>query len=140
MSLVVCDASVIFKLVVAEDDSAIAFALASDYQIAVPEFLFLEIGNALWSSVRMGQSRPVDVPRLLDELDAYGFDVRPVRPLVKRSLAIAMTIDHPIYDCAYLALAESSGVPLVTSDRRFLNALRRSNLATTEVKPLNIFA
>lgn len=45
-------------------------------------------------------------------------------------------LNHPIYDCTYLALAERENISLVTADGGFLNALRRSGLETIEVKPL----
>ena len=140
MSLVVCDASVIFKLIVAEEGSDKAFHLAQNYQIAVPEFLFLEIGNALWSRVRTGKSRATDAPELLDDLDAFSFDIRPTKPLVQLALSFATTLDHPIYDCTYLALAERQKAPLITADKRFLGAWSRSKLQTVDVRALADFA
>jgi predicted nucleic acid-binding protein len=32
-------------------------------------------------------------------------------------------LDHPVYDCLYLALAHRIGATLVTADARFVNAL-----------------
>ena len=140
MNTVVCDASVIFKLIVAEQGTDQALHLAESCQIAVPEFLLLEIGNALWSRVRTGKSRASDVPELLEDLDAFSFDIRPVRPLVRSALSFATRLDHPIYDCIYLALAEHQSVPLITADQRFLGAWSRSRLQTVDVRPLAAFA
>jgi predicted nucleic acid-binding protein len=139
VSAVVCDASVIFKLVVAEEGSDQALHLAENYQIAVPEFLFLEIGNALWSRVRSGKSRAGDVPELLDDLDAFSFDIRSATLLVKPALSFAIRLDHPIYDCTYLALAERLGIPLITADQRFLGVWSRSKLQTIDVRALAAF-
>ncbi len=34
---------------------------------------------------------------------------------------ISRALDHPAYDCFYLALAEARDAPMVTADRRLLN-------------------
>ena len=40
------------------------------------------------------------------------------------ALRLALLLDHPIYDCLYLALALQTHPPLVTADRRFVAAHR----------------
>jgi predicted nucleic acid-binding protein len=140
MNAAVCDASVLFKLTVAETDSDKAEALIRSTRISIPEFAFLEVANGLWSCVRRGDISAEEATRLLVRLLAIRFDVRSVGEIVQRALTLGTTIDHPIYDCAYLALAESLGIPLVTADQRFLTALRRLDLRVVEVKPLAAFA
>lgn len=140
MSSLVCDASVLFKLLVAEPDSADAFALMANHQIVVPEFTFLEIGNALRSRVRSERAGPQEVLSLFAELDDFAFDIRPTRPHVARALAIANAIEHPIYDCLYLALAEHLDIALISADRRFLDAVRRAGFSSAEIKLLADFA
>jgi predicted nucleic acid-binding protein len=140
MNAAVCDASVLFKLTVAETDSDKAEALIRSTRISIPEFAFLEVANGLWSRVRRGDISAEEATRLLVRLLAIRFDVRSVGEIVQRALTLGTTIDHPVYDCAYLALAESLGIPLVTADQRFLTALRRLDLRVVEVKPLAAFA
>jgi predicted nucleic acid-binding protein len=136
----VCDASVLFKLVVAETDSAKAEALVDAIRVFVPEFAFLEVGNALWSRVSRGDMSAEEATRLLARLFDLGFEVRSIRDVTQRALVLATTAKHPIYDCAYLALAEALGIPLITADQRFLGAWSRSRLQTTDVRPLAAFA
>ena len=45
-----------------------------------------------------------------------------IEPHVARALEIATQINHPVYDCFYLALALREGIMLVTDDRRFAAA------------------
>ena len=45
-----------------------------------------------------------------------------------RASTIALELDHPVYDCIYLACTEIEGVPLVTADRR-LQAVSKGRLA-----------
>jgi predicted nucleic acid-binding protein len=140
MTTVVCDSSVLVKLLVTESDTEQALALVETYRVAVPEFAFLEVGNVLWFRVRNRASDLNDALDLLDRLHGLGFAVKPIAPLVARALAIGSALGHPIYDCLYLALAESLGVPLVTADRRFNAALRRGALDTVPVHTLAGFA
>jgi predicted nucleic acid-binding protein len=46
-----------------------------------------------------------------------------------RSQAFAITYEHPIYDCLYLALAIQTGAVVVTADKRFLNAFAKTEHA-----------
>jgi predicted nucleic acid-binding protein len=140
MSAVVCDASVIVKLLVGEADSSHAVALANEHRIALPEFAQLEVGNALWLRVHAGECGLSEALELLSALADFGFQEQPIAPLIPRALEIAGTIDHPIYDCLYLALAEHLSVPLVTADRRFMRAVRRARWPSIEVKALSEFA
>jgi predicted nucleic acid-binding protein len=45
-------------------------------------------------------------------------------------VAIARDLDHPDYDCFYLALAEQRQATLVTADRRLLNRVRGTQWAS----------
>ena len=48
--------------------------------------------------------------------------IEPDRQLQAEALALACHLDHPVYDCLYLALARREAATLVSADRR-LNAL-----------------
>jgi predicted nucleic acid-binding protein len=124
MNALVCDASVLFKLLVDEADSARAKALMASAEVIVPELVYAEIGNAMRAYVRRTGISPGEAEGLLEVLDRAPLHVRPIRPYLPRALAIASMINHPVYDCVYLALGESLDVPVVTADSRFLSAVR----------------
>jgi len=44
--------------------------------------------------------------------------------LARRAAAIAGQLDHPVYDCLYLALAEAEQTKLVTADLQSLGKVR----------------
>jgi predicted nucleic acid-binding protein len=140
MTAVVCDASVLVKLLVPEPETERAWALVEAYRVIVPEFAFLEVGNVLWFRVQERKDVPDQALDHLERLRAFGFDVRSVEPLVPRALTMACSLAHPIYDCLYLALAETVGVSLITADRRFLAALRRTAMETVKAQALADFA
>ena len=48
----------------------------------------------------------------------------PTAPLRNRALALAMKLDHPAYDCFYLALAETEQVQMVTTDEHFIRKVQ----------------
>jgi predicted nucleic acid-binding protein len=125
MTSIVCDASVLFKTLVVEADSDRAEAVVDRFSLIVPDILYGEIGNALWTRVRTGEISVARAQSLISLLGLSVFDSRPIQPFVPRALLVAATLDHPIYDCIYLALAESLNLPFVTADARFLRALRR---------------
>ena len=45
-----------------------------------------------------------------------------------RALAIAVDLNHPIYDCFYLALAEREHAPLISADKRLLAAAKKAKV------------
>lgn len=44
--------------------------------------------------------------------------LRPSSELVQRAAALALRLDHLVYDCVYLACAEAEAAPLATADDR----------------------
>ncbi len=58
-------------------------------------------------------SAPKPVPLRWNDDETVGADA--VRP--------ALALDHPVYDCVYLALAHRIGATVVTADRRFMSAV-----------------
>jgi predicted nucleic acid-binding protein len=55
--------------------------------------------------------------------------VRLSEPLAADALAISLTLNNPVYDAVYLALARAESCQLVTADDRLLGAVRGSPLA-----------
>jgi predicted nucleic acid-binding protein len=85
--------------------------------------------SAAWKRRRLGGIAGAQfdaiVVRMADGLIAC----RPLRPLAPRAAAMARELDHPVYDCFYLALAEAEEAPLITSDQRLLAVVRSTALA-----------
>lgn len=134
MTLVV-DASVAVKWFVEEVDSAQARELLNgDERIIAPELIVPEVCNAAWKLLRAGRI-PADQAARVAQNIAGAFDsLWQMPPLAPRAVALASLLDHPVYDCFYLSLAEAQGATLVTEDRRLLEVLRGtsfSELATS---------
>jgi predicted nucleic acid-binding protein len=130
----VVDASVAIKWVVDERGSDLAARL-TQAELLAPALLLAECSNALWRRVRLGLMRPAEAAERLAALQSAPVALRADDELTPAALEIALRLDHPIYDCLYLALAED-GVPLVTADRRLLEKSRGDPQLAALVRPL----
>jgi predicted nucleic acid-binding protein len=52
-----------------------------------------------------------------DLVSESGIDLRPTGPLLPRAMDVARRLDHPVYDCVYLALAERERAALLARRR-----------------------
>lgn len=122
----VVDASVAVKWLVAEafSDQA-ARLLDAEVTLVAPELLFAEAANALWAMRRRGDIGGDDFAEAIDVLKTAPVAV-PVsmRQLAAAASRLAADLDHPVYDCFYLALGMQEHYPVVTADRRFYDVVR----------------
>ncbi len=123
----VVDASVAVKWLVAEQLSEeSATLLDSDVTLLAPDLLFAEATSALAAKHRHGE---LDAEQFADAVDLLR--IAPVAtPLSMRRLAassarLARDLQHPVYDCFYLALAIHENYPVVTADTRFRDKVQR---------------
>lgn len=123
MRLVV-DASVVVKLLVDETDSGVARQIVADCQeLHAPRLMVSEVANTLWRKACLGQiERPdawagvallADMPMHWNDDETVGGD----------AVRLSLSLDHPAYDCIYLALALRIGATVVTADSRFVNVV-----------------
>jgi predicted nucleic acid-binding protein len=115
----VVDASVAFKWLVTEDDSDTALALLRDGNIVVPDLLLIECRNAALTNVRRGGLSAEQARQVEHRLDALPLRTVPTQPLLPRAFEIGLALDHPIYDCIYMAAALATNRMLITADERF---------------------
>jgi predicted nucleic acid-binding protein len=130
MALIV-DASVAIKWFVDEPgtDRARMIWQRRDHLVA-PDLLVPEVCSAMWRKVRLRQAVQDQAAEAADRLPSGMLELRPTATLALRALAIAFDLDHPVYDCFYLALAEREGGSMVTADQRFLARLSGSKFET----------
>jgi predicted nucleic acid-binding protein len=121
----VLDASVALKWYVPEDDADLAEdILRSGQQLIAPQIVVAEVTNASWRLVRRGQLDPKQYHRIAASVARPFAMLAPLTALLPRAAAIALELDHPIYDCFYLALSEARTAPLITDDRKLLAKLQ----------------
>ncbi len=59
----------------------------------------------------------MQLPRLFEVLTS-------LHRLADSAAELCIILNHPVYDCFYLALARSEGAPLVTADKRLAAAAK----------------
>ncbi len=134
MTLVI-DANVALALVLPLAYSSDARACVSSWldngtRMLAPTLFGYEVVSGLRKSAKTGLISATEAMVSLDHILAIGIEeVPPSLSLHRKALAFAERIDSVVaYDTAYMALAESRGVPLYTADRKLVAKARASNL------------
>jgi predicted nucleic acid-binding protein len=126
MALIV-DASVAIKWFIDEPGSDRARRLwRNEPELLAPDLIVPEVCNAAWRKVRLGQSIPAQAKQIAARLRQGVLEFRPTAVLASRAVELALSLDHPVYDCFYLALAESERTELLTADLRLRSRLRNT--------------
>lgn len=122
MKLFVVDASVAVKWFVPEEHSDVSeLLLDENFDLAVPRLFFSEFGNILWKKFTRGEISREDVTDASARLRSAALKPMPDELLLDAAIALACELKHPVYDCIYLAVADSLGTALVTADQKFAN-------------------
>ena len=135
MTLVI-DASIAIKWVIEEDGTPQALILLRHAKLIAPELLIAECANILWKKVKRQELSKTEALLAARLLQAAEIELMPARGLLEAAARIAIEVDHPAYDCLYLALAIESDCRFATADQNFLRKLmeaRRSRFRSSIV-------
>jgi predicted nucleic acid-binding protein len=138
VNTLVVDASVALKWVVEEDSTAEALALRQKAKLIAPELLVAECANILWKKVQrreLSKEEALFAARLLQGAE---IELLPTRFLFEAATRMSIEIDHPAYDCLYLALAVEKGCRFVTADERFLRKLHQNRRGAFRDKAISL--
>lgn len=122
--IAVVDSSVVIKWFVDEDDAPISLGLRV-LPLVAPDLVLAECANVFWKKVRRGEYAPEDAAQALRALELSTLTLEPSRTLAVRAFELAHALDHPAYDCFYLALAERQRLPVITADRKLATSVTR---------------
>lgn len=122
---IVVDSCVALKWFLLEEHSDRARSLLDAGPLLVaPDIVLVEIANGLWKNERLGRVPTVlameslaAAPGLIDEFVSSA-------SLLPEAAGLARSLDHPVYDCLYVAAARKLGVNLVTTDAKLLAKLK----------------
>jgi predicted nucleic acid-binding protein len=118
--VVVLDASIVFPLLVKEDKSLLAQEnYANSTKNLVLDFLHIEISNALASAIRQRRITAALATKAQIELAELLPITEAASQYLTAAFALALEINHPVYDCLYAIAARENDATLVTCDARF---------------------
>ncbi len=123
MTRLVIDASIALKWVVQEDGTDQALVLRQHAKLIAPDLLVPECANILWKKVQRKELTRDEALLAARLLQGAEIELLPTRSLLEQAARIAIELDHPAYDCLYLALAMENGCRFVTADERFIRKL-----------------
>lgn len=131
MKSVVVDASVAAKWVLPNVDEPFyqeALRLADLFtagrlEFIVPDLFWIEMGSVLWKAKRSNRISSREFEESLAILHSREFKSAPAKPLLTRSLSIAVEFNRSVYDGAYIALAEANSTVMITADEKLANAV-----------------
>src|SRR5512134_3927993 len=121
---VIIDASVALKWFMEEPESDIARGiLDGDEPLAAPDLIVAEVCNGAWKAVRRNLMTAIQADAMAHQLPRVFEALHPAEGLAAAAMQMARDLDHPVYDCFYLALAEQRDARMVTADRRLIERL-----------------
>lgn len=115
----VLDASALVRIIEGSSQAAaLREAVLQADLVLAPELMLTEVANALWRLQRSGQLEAAGLQKRLSRAAELVDHIEPDRHLQVEALALACHLDHPVYDCLYLALARREAATLLTADLR----------------------
>ena len=130
---IVIDTNVVVKFFVQETGSLHAerllkAVLSADIELVAPDFMLTELVNVLWLKVERGELDDEEAEEIIARLLVLAelIEIIPARTVtvLGSMFQTARRHGHSAYDAAFLALAESRWIRLVTADAKFYQKTR----------------
>ena len=138
MTQFVIDASVAVKWVVQETGTSEALALRKA-KLSAPDLIIPECANILWKKHRLGQLTSAEASSGAQLLERADIELVAMGAQLHRALALAIELDHPAYDCFYIALALEKGCAFATADQRLLRKAQQSSRKDVAVAIFDLY-
>jgi predicted nucleic acid-binding protein len=119
----VIDASIAVKWLIEEDGTPQALALRKRSKLIAPDLLVSECANIFWKKVQRGELSREEALLAARLLQAAEIELASTRSLLEAATCLAIELNHPAYDCVYLALAVDRNCRFATADQRLLRKL-----------------
>jgi predicted nucleic acid-binding protein len=133
--MIIVDASVAVKWVVSETGSAEAAALLKQ-RLGAPALWLIEASNALWAKVMRRQLSADEARGQAADLTDAPVTAIALPGLLPAAMSMALELEHPIYDCFYLAAATQKDTYVITADRRFFEKAASHPTLSNRIKLL----
>jgi predicted nucleic acid-binding protein len=138
VNTLVIDASIAVKWVVEEEGTPQALILRRQAKLIAPELLVAECANILWKKVQRDELSKEEALLAARLLQAAEIELLPTRSSMEAATRIAIELDHPAYDCLYLALAIDNDCKFVTADERLRRKLDQGRQQTFRGRTISL--
>lgn len=98
------------KWIVQEQGTSEALALGRR-KLCVPDLIVGDCANTLWKKVRLKELTRADASTAALLLAHADVELLPMREYFQTATDLAIELDHPAYDCVYLAVPSRRGAP-----------------------------
>ena len=122
-ALLVVDASVAAKWVLAEPGSEAARLLTDEFTLIAPDTMLLELCNVMSRRERRKLLTAAQTDTAFDLLVELSPLLYPTQPLVAAAFELSRGLQISFWDTIYLALALDRACGLITADQRFFHAV-----------------
>jgi predicted nucleic acid-binding protein len=127
----VVDASVLIAVIVNEIEKERLVAITQEAELIAPMSVHWEIGNAFSSLLKRGR---ITLEQALQAIDMYlKIPVRFVEVELTNSLELAGALGIYAYDAYLVRCAEKYRLPLLTLDKRLVQAAKDKGISVLEV-------
>jgi predicted nucleic acid-binding protein len=105
-------------------DRILAAGIAGERELLAPDLIVPEFVNLLWKRVRRRECSRAAAAEILALWDVDRPWLVASSDLAAQALELANELEHPVYDCQYLALAIELDASLATADRQLARSAR----------------
>jgi len=102
--------------------------LNKKFELLAPDLIFAEFGNVLWKKWRADEIDRDSVVKILSDFRKMPVVIYSSDLLFDVTWAIAERYQRSFYDSLYLAVAQIQECRLVTADKKFYSALKRTTI------------
>lgn len=128
---IVVDASVLIAVIVNETEKERLVAMTQETELVAPMSVHWEIGNAFSSLLKRGR---VTVEQVFQAIDMYlEIPVRFVEVELTNALDLAGGLGIYAYDAYLIRCAEKYRLPLLTLDKKLIQAAKDKGISVLEV-------
>jgi predicted nucleic acid-binding protein len=94
------------------------------HELIAPDIFTPEIANGLATAERQGRIKAGEAGSLLLDIVRQTPAIHSSSPLLIRAIEVSLSNRQTVYDCIYLALAETQGCEMVSADVVFVRKMR----------------
>ena len=136
MSRYVVDANVAVKWFYGERFHINALQyLKSNAQLISPDIIQQEFANVMLKKIQLGDTTQELGWQCYEDLfQSESLLLLPTSSFIKDAFNFSLELNHPIYDCIYLAAAIHTNAPVVTADERFIERVKKHGQYNTSIR------